>query len=84
MIKYIVILSGLGLMATSALARREGVTEIDVNGDGVMTIDELQAAYPEMDAETFSAIDANKDGAIDDAEMIAGQERGLVPPLTDG
>ena len=83
MTKYIAVLIGMGLMANAAIAAGEGVTEIDTNGDGLMTIDEIQAAYPDMDAETFSQIDANGDGAVDDAEMVAAQEQGLMP-ATDG
>ncbi|QIE44318.1 EF-hand domain-containing protein [Pseudohalocynthiibacter aestuariivivens] len=80
MTKFIVILIGLGALAQSAVA----ATEIDANGDGLMTIEEVRAVYPEMTAEVFSEIDANGDGALDDDEMVAGQENGLIPAATDG
>ena len=79
MTKFIVILIGLGALAQSAVASSEETVEIDANGDGLMTIEEVRAVYPEMSAEVFSEIDANGDGAIDDAEMVAGQENGLIP-----
>ncbi|QYX58325.1 EF-hand domain-containing protein [Roseovarius sp. SCSIO 43702] len=84
MIKYLALIIAMGLIANSAFALSEGVTEIDANGDGVMTIEELRAVYEEMDVETFSEIDLNNDGVIDDDEMVAAQERGLVPATTDG
>ena len=84
MTKYIAILIGMGLMANSAIAASDGMNEIDTNGDGLMTIDEIQAVFPDMNAETFSQIDANGDGAVDDAEMVAAQEQGLIPASTDG
>lgn len=80
MTKFIASLLGLGLVATAAIA----ATEIDANGDGLMTIDEVQAVFPDVSAEAFAEADTNDDGALDDAEMVAGQEQGLLPVATDG
>lgn len=33
-----------------------------------------------MDADAFSLLDANGDGALDEAEIAAAQEAGLLPP----
>lgn len=52
----------------------------DANGDGVLTIEEVQAVVPDMDADGFSLLDANGDGALDEAEIAAAQEAGLLPP----
>lgn len=52
----------------------------DANGDGVLTIEEVQAVLPDMDADTFSVMDANGDGALDQAEITVAQEAGLLPP----
>lgn len=82
MTKFIAILIGMGALAQSAVAMSDTVAEIDTNGDGLMTMEEVRAVYPEMTAEQFSAIDANGDGALDDAEMVAGQEQGLIPATT--
>ena len=54
-------------------------TTIDANGDGYVTLDEVQSVYPEITAESFSAMDANADGALDEAEMAAAQEAGTMP-----
>ena len=80
MTKFIAILLGLGFLANSAIA----ASEIDTNGDGMMTIDEVQAVFPDVSAEVFAEVDTNDDGALDDAEMVAGQEQGLIPVATDG
>ena len=80
MTKFITILLGMGLLANSALA----AAEIDTNGDGLMTIDEVQAVFPDVSPEAFAEVDTNDDGALDDAEMVAGQEQGLIPVATDG
>jgi len=56
-------------------------TSMDTNGDGVLTVDEVQAVYPDMTPETFSAMDVNADGALDDDEVVAGQDAGMMPPV---
>lgn len=84
MTKFIAILLGLGFLANSAIAMGENAAEIDTNGDGLMTIDEVQAVFPEVSAEAFAEVDVNDDGALDDAEMVAGQEQGLIPATTGG
>jgi len=84
MIKYIALILGMSLMAHSAIALSEGVIEIDTNGDGLMTIHEIQTIYPELEAEAFDMMDTNNDGVIEDSEMVAAQERGLIPSSPGG
>lgn len=54
-------------------------TDADANGDGVLTIDEVQAAMPAISAETFNAMDLNADGTLDAAEVEAAKQAGLMP-----
>lgn len=84
MLKFVAILLGMGVMANSAIAMSEGTPKIDANGDGVMTIDEVQAIFPDVTVEAFAEADVNNDGALTDEEMISGQEQGLIPTRTDG
>ncbi|MEL7154465.1 MAG: hypothetical protein AAFN51_11875 [Pseudomonadota bacterium] len=63
-----------------ALAMGQGASEMDVNGDGVLTIDEVQAAFPDVTSDGFTAMDLNADGALDADEVAAAQEAGLMPP----
>ncbi|HKK83928.1 MAG TPA: EF-hand domain-containing protein [Roseovarius sp.] len=84
MLKFVAILLGMGVMANSAIAMSEGTAQIDTNGDGVMTIDEVQAVFPEVTAEAFAEADADDDGALTDEEMVSAQELGLIPTSTDG
>jgi hypothetical protein len=76
MTKFIVMALGMGAMATTAFA---DISAMDTNGDGLLTMDEVQAAYPEVTADQFSQIDSNGDGAVDDDEMAAAQDEGLMP-----
>lgn len=54
-------------------------TAADTNGDGLLTIDEVQAAMPDVSVDAFNAMDTNADGALDAAEVEAAQEAGLMP-----
>ncbi len=53
--------------------------EIDTDGDGVYSLAEMQAAFPDLTEETFTAIDANGDGMVDPDELKAAQEAGVLP-----
>lgn len=76
-------LTFVAALAIPALAMGQGAAELDTNGDGVLTIDEVQASFPEVTSDAFTAMDLNADGALDANEVAAAQEAGLMPP-TDG
>lgn len=57
--------------------------DVDANDDGILTLEEVQAAYPEISTGAFGAMDANADGALDQEEVAAAQKAGLLP-LTEG
>ena len=62
-------------LATASIA----ATQVDANGDGVLTMDEVNAAFPEIKADEFSTMDVNADGVLDNSEVAAAQEAGLLP-----
>ena len=76
-------LTALAALAFPALAMGQSTAEFDTNGDGVLTIDEVQASYPEVTSDMFTTMDLNADGALDADEITAAQEAGLMP-ATDG
>lgn len=78
MTKFIAAVIGASALATTAFAAGT-LADADTNGDGMLTIEEVQAVYPEVTPDQFSQIDANGDGAVDDAEMSAAQDSGLLP-----
>lgn len=82
MTKFIATVIGMGALATAAFAA--DVTEIDTNGDGVMSADEVMAVFPDVTPEQFDQADANGDGALDDAEMSQAQQNGVMPMSSDG
>lgn len=62
-----------------ALAMGSGGTEVDTNGDGLLSVTEVQAVYPEITAETYSTMDLNADGGLDATEVEAATEAGMMP-----
>ncbi|EEE36651.1 hypothetical protein RKLH11_484 [Rhodobacteraceae bacterium KLH11] len=52
----------------------------DTNGDGVLTIEEVQVVVPDVDSESFAQMDANGDGALDQDEITIAVQAGLLPP----
>ncbi|MGB3148181.1 MAG: EF-hand domain-containing protein [Paracoccaceae bacterium] len=64
-----------GFAAGAALAQ---TVVTDVDGDTVFSIEELQAAYPDLTAELFAQMDFDSSGAVDADELQAARESGLV------
>jgi hypothetical protein len=52
---------------------------MDTDGDGVVSLEEAQAAYPDLTSETFVAMDSDADGVLNDVEIAAAMEAGLLP-----
>ena len=67
------------LFAVAFAGAVSAATAADSNGDGVLTLDEVQAVMPDITAEAFSAMDLNSDGALDEAEVQSAQDAGLMP-----
>ncbi len=64
----------LALGATAAMA----ADVEDTDGDGVYSMEELTVAFPELTDELFTTIDGNGDGAIDEAELAAAVDAGVL------
>ncbi|MGB7241583.1 MAG: hypothetical protein WBC93_05800 [Sulfitobacter sp.] len=80
--KTLGLITGLAI-ALPAFAMAATVADADANGDGLLSIDEVQVAFPDVTAEAFTAMDLNADGALDEAEITSAQEAGLMP-ATEG
>lgn len=52
--------------------------DLDTNTDGMLSIEELQAANPDITAEQFAALDADGDGALNADEVSAAQASGQL------
>lgn len=47
--------------------------DLDTDGDGAVTFEEVQAVNPEVTMDEFAAMDINGDGVIDAEELSAAQ-----------
>ncbi len=66
-----------GALLVAALAAQGA--PMDVDGDGLVTLEELQSAMPEATAELFATLDSDDSGALDLAEVAHATEMGLLP-----
>ena len=64
-------------VALSALVLSSGMAFAQA-AEGPWTMDEFMAAYPEVTPELFVQIDTNGDGMIDQEELDAAVEAGLI------
>ncbi len=65
------------ILGTTAAAF--AMTEIDVNGDGGVSYEEMLAAYPDFTEADFLTADTDGNGMIDEAEQAAARDAGLWP-----
>ncbi|MEO0862374.1 MAG: hypothetical protein AAFY65_17345 [Pseudomonadota bacterium] len=65
--------------AAALLAFTAGAWAQDADGDGNVSLAELQAVYPEITEETFTAIDTDGDGVLNATEMQAAIDGGQLP-----
>lgn len=72
----------LALMVVAGSATAQSAS-IDVNGDGMYSFPEVQAAMPEMTEDAFVTLDVSGDGLLDATEIEAGVQAGLLP-ASDG
>lgn len=69
------------LFAAPALALT--VSDIDTDGDGLVSFVEMAAKYPDLTEETFGEIDTSDDSFVDEAELAAALESGLIEEPTE-
>ncbi len=74
-VKPLATVLALGLSTTVLLAQEN----MDTDGDGLLSYDELLVALPELTEEVFAAMDTNEDGMVDANELAIAREAGLVP-----
>jgi hypothetical protein len=70
----------LAAMFAFGVAQADAQTMVtDTDGDGVYSMEEMKAAFPDLTEDAFTAADTNEDGKLDAAELKAAQEAGTIP-----
>lgn len=64
------------LLASAGPAFAEEVA--DINKDGVLTLDEVQAVWPDISIDTFLYLDRDGDGLLGPEEIVVAREEGLL------
>lgn len=82
MLKKLTVLIASGVIASAGAAYAASFADIDADGDGMITQEELAAAYPDVEEETLISVDLNADGQITEDEHMAAVEDGLLPEAT--
>ena len=71
--------ASLGLAIAMPVTAMAAMETMDADGDGMVTMSEFTDAMPAMGAEVFAEIDTNADGALDEDELQAAMEAGILP-----
>lgn len=66
-----------GALLVAALAAQGA--PMDADGDGLVTLEELQSVVPEATEELFVTIDTDDSGTLDLAEVTRAIDMGLLP-----
>lgn len=74
--KLVLVLGSIAAFAAGAANAQTVVTDTD--GNGVYSMEELKAAYPDITAEDFSTVDVDGNGSIDADELQAAREQGTL------
>ena len=66
------------LVLSPGLAMAATLGDIDADGNGTLSLEELQAVFPALTEETMAPLDTNGDGALDEAEFTAAVDSGQL------
>lgn len=73
-----------GSTAAFTQAFAQDAVDADADGDGLVSLAELQTLYSELPAATLSAdfdlVDIDGDGLLNDDEIALARESGIFPP----
>ncbi len=75
--KPAMIFFAVALSGTAAFA--QSMAEMDADGDGVLSMAEVQALFPEVTEDAFASADTDGDGVLNEAELTAAQDAGVIP-----
>ena len=54
------------------------VSDVDTDGDSLISFTEMAVMYPDISEEAFAVIDTGGDSFVDEAELTAALEAGLI------
>lgn len=54
------------------------VSDVDTDGDSLISYTEMSVTYPDLSEDTFGEIDTNGDDFVDETELAAALEAGVI------
>jgi hypothetical protein len=54
------------------------VSDVDTDGDSLISFTEMVVMYPELTEEAFGEVDTGDDSFVDEAELTAALEAGVI------
>ncbi|MFZ7094150.1 EF-hand domain-containing protein [Primorskyibacter sp. 2E233] len=73
------LLTAITLVAALPAGMALAQDALDTSGDGMVSVEEIQAVYPEVSTDIFLEIDVDGDGLLSAEELAAARDAGLVP-----
>lgn len=71
----------LTLAALSFATAGFAMSDADANDDKMLSMEEMKAAYPEINEDQFTLSDANGDGMLTEQELSDAVQAGVLPDL---
>lgn len=69
-------------LTMGSAAQAQDVGSVDIDGDGLISEEELIAAFADdVNTYIFAASDLNEDGVLDEEELLSAQADGLIPTV---
>ncbi|XHY16736.1 hypothetical protein SuNHUV7_15270 (plasmid) [Pseudoseohaeicola sp. NH-UV-7] len=59
------------------------VSDVDTDGDSQISFTEMAVKYPDLTEEAFGAVDTSGDTLVDEAELAAALESGMIEEPTE-
>ncbi len=79
MTRTMTLIAPIALLTALAVPAFAQDAAIDINGDGMYSLPELQAVMPEMTDDDFVVLDTSGDGVLDADEIAVGVSAGMLP-----
>lgn len=75
-----IVLIAAAAIGSIAIANHAVAHELDIDQDGLYSLVEIQAEYPNMTQAEYDVLDSNDDAAVDPDEFAAAVANGTLTP----